>query len=86
MDSTAARGSDRIAESDWIRGYKEGYRLGVLNGIQDVRALLPPAIRPPGYGTRVFNTPYRQGYLSGYTDGYLRAFSHSYYPYYPHNR
>jgi hypothetical protein len=74
------RAIDRIAEADWIRGYRDGYQLGLWTGIQDVRALLPPVIRPPGYGTHARITPYRQGYLSGHTDGYLRAFSHPWYP------
>jgi hypothetical protein len=67
---------DRIAEADWIRGYRDGYQLGLWTGIQDVRAMLPPVIRPPGYGTHGLNTAYRQGYFTGYADGYRRAFAY----------
>ena len=70
-------GSERFAQSEWVRGYRDGHHYGYWAGVHDGRALLPPAERPPGYNTRTRNTPYRQGYLVGYAAGYHKGYYHT---------
>lgn len=67
-------GSERFAEAERTRGYRDGYELGFWTGVQDVRAGLPPVTRPPGFDIRIRTTPYRHGYLAGYGRGYREAF------------
>lgn len=69
-------GIDRTAEAEWIRGYRDGYEFGLWAGVQDARAVFPPATRPPGYNTHTKHTPYRAGYFAGYSSGYEWAFWH----------
>jgi hypothetical protein len=61
--------SDRIAESEWTRGCREGYELGLWVGVHDAKSFLPPNERPPGQNNRARLTRYRQGYLARYSAG-----------------
>ena len=67
--------SERLAESEWIRGYREGYELGLWTGVHDARALLSPDAKVPGQNSSTRMTPYRHGYRSGYTDGYRKGYA-----------
>jgi hypothetical protein len=66
-------GIDRVAEVEWIRGYRDGYELGYGAGVQDARSVLPPGSRVPGYNAHTKMTPYRKGYFAGYAEGYRQA-------------